>query len=129
MELINQEISDELQKIPAPGWFDLLPFALVRWIYAIITFIPVFTEFINEKISEKLQERRELREEVRSRLLQIIYLLMGKFCKNGSSTYDLLGSLIALTWHISWIFHLRFYTVSEIKLWFLNIILSHLGKC
>ncbi|CAH8464458.1 unnamed protein product [Schistosoma bovis] len=65
LELINQEISDELQKIPAPGWFDLLPFAIVRWIYAIITFIPVFTEFINEKISEKLQERRELREEVR----------------------------------------------------------------
>ncbi|CAH8459955.1 unnamed protein product [Schistosoma margrebowiei] len=65
LELINQEISDELQKIPAPGWFDLLPFAIVRWIYAIITFIPVFTEFINGKISEKLQERRELREEVR----------------------------------------------------------------
>ncbi|CAI2724832.1 unnamed protein product [Schistosoma spindalis] len=65
LELINQEISDELQKIPGPGWFDLLPFAIVRWIYAIITFIPVFTEFINGKISEKLQERRELREEVR----------------------------------------------------------------
>uniref|UniRef100_A0A5K4FF38 DnaJ homolog subfamily C member 1 n=1 Tax=Schistosoma mansoni TaxID=6183 RepID=A0A5K4FF38_SCHMA len=65
LELINQEISDELQKIPGPGWFDLLPFAIVRWIYAIITFIPVFTEFINGKISEKLQERRELREEAR----------------------------------------------------------------
>ncbi|XP_018648425.1 putative ribosomal protein L5 [Schistosoma mansoni] len=66
LELINQEISDELQKIPGPGWFDLLPFAIVRWIYAIITFIPVFTEFINGKISEKLQERRELREEART---------------------------------------------------------------
>ncbi|CAH8465890.1 unnamed protein product [Schistosoma rodhaini] len=65
LELINQEISDELQKIPGPGWFDLLPFAIVRWIYAIITFIPVFTEFINGKISEKLQERRELMEEAR----------------------------------------------------------------
>ncbi|CAH8453778.1 unnamed protein product [Schistosoma turkestanicum] len=65
LELINQEISDELRKIPGPGWLDLLPFSIVRWVHAIIRFIPILVEFINEKVSEKIKERRELKEEVR----------------------------------------------------------------
>ncbi|KAK4472323.1 hypothetical protein MN116_003587 [Schistosoma mekongi] len=65
LELINQEISDELKKIPCPKWLDLLPFAIVKWTYAIVTFIPLLVGFIGEKVCEKMQERRELWEEVR----------------------------------------------------------------
>ncbi|CAH8439091.1 unnamed protein product [Heterobilharzia americana] len=65
LELINQEISDELQKIPGPGWIDLLPFAIIRWVHAIITFVPILYTFVKEKVTEKIQEHRELKEEMR----------------------------------------------------------------
>lgn len=69
LELINQEIAEELKKIPCPRWLDLLPFAIVKWIYAIVTFIPLLIGFVGEKVYEKIQERRELWEEVR--ILQV----------------------------------------------------------
>nr|CAH8831283.1 unnamed protein product [Trichobilharzia regenti] len=65
LELINQEISDELKKIPGPGWKDILPFAIVKWIYAIVTFFPILFSFIKEMLFQKIQERRELKEEMR----------------------------------------------------------------
>ncbi|VDQ01566.1 unnamed protein product [Trichobilharzia regenti] len=67
LELINQEISDELKKIPGPGWKDILPFAIVKWIYAIVTFFPILFSFIKEMLFQKIQERRELKEEMRSK--------------------------------------------------------------
>ncbi|CAH8833493.1 unnamed protein product [Trichobilharzia szidati] len=65
LELINQEISDELKKIPGPGWKDILPFAIVKWIYAIVTFFPILFSFTKEVLFQKIQERRELKEEMR----------------------------------------------------------------
>ncbi|CAH8662677.1 unnamed protein product [Dicrocoelium dendriticum] len=54
-ELIDLQIAEELRKVPRPKWHDLLPFAICKFIYALIMCIPLVFTALGSKVSHKLE--------------------------------------------------------------------------
>lgn len=63
LEQIDMEIAEKLNEVPKPTWKDILPFAIFKWIYRLIMFVPILVCYSNEQISLGIEQWRQLRRE------------------------------------------------------------------
>lgn len=54
-EMIDLQIAEKLRDVPRPKWHDLLPFAICKFLYALIMCIPMVVTALRYEVSHKLE--------------------------------------------------------------------------